>query len=92
MIQRPSSRKEMTQIETLIANLGRSVELLTSDIEVEENRVGVYDVSVPLYPTLARHLHYRRAKLNETIAALRSRWQNLRAELQLVDSVELQDF
>ena len=93
MIQRPSSRREMLQIETLVASLNRSMELLTSDIESEEDRVRVHDVSHPAYPCLARHLQSRRAKLNETIAALRSRWQKLRNEAQNpVDSVELQDF
>ena len=80
------------QIETLIASLNRSMELLSSDIEIEENRVRVHDVSDPAYPSLARHLRSRRAKLSETIAALRSRLQNSRAELKnLVDSTELQD-
>jgi len=47
MTQRPNSRKEMMQIETLIASLNRSMELLSSDIEIEENRVRVHDVSDP---------------------------------------------
>ena len=87
-----NSPREMAQIETLIASLSRSVELLCSDIEAEEKRVRVHDVSDPAYPSLARHLRSRRAKLNETVAALRSRLQNSRNELEnLVDSAELQD-
>jgi len=92
MIQRPSSPQESAQIETLIASLNRSMELLSSDIEVEEKRARVHDVSDPAYPSLARQLRSRRAKLRETIAALRSRLENARNELQnLVDSAELQD-
>jgi len=83
----------MLQIETLVASLSRSVELLTCDIKIEEDRVRVHDVSHPAYPCLARHLQSRRAKLNETIAALRSRWQKLRTDAQTpADSMQLQDF
>jgi len=67
------SPKEMAKIETYIANLERSVELLTSDIEAEERRVRVFETSDPAYPCLARHLRSRRAKIRETIAVLRSR-------------------
>ena len=44
------------QIATLIENLLRSVELLTVDIEHEETRAGVRDLSDPTYPVLARSL------------------------------------
>jgi hypothetical protein len=68
------------------------VELLTSDIEVEENRLRVYDVSDPAYPSLARHLRSRRAKLNETIAALRDRFESARDELEDVAGAQFSDF
>jgi hypothetical protein len=58
------------QIATLIGNLSRSVELLTVDIEHEEARAGVRDLSDPTYPVLARSLRTRRDNLWATIAAL----------------------
>jgi hypothetical protein len=57
-------------IATLIANLSRSVEILTADIEHEEIRAGVRDVLDPTYPVLARSLRTRRGNLVETIASL----------------------
>ena len=75
----PSSLRDMTQIETLIASLTRSVELLSSDIDSEETRVRIRDVSDPAYPILARHLRTRRANLSMTIAALQARLQAERA-------------
>jgi hypothetical protein len=63
------------QIATLIGDLSRSVELLTADIEHEEARAGVRDVSAPTYPVLARSLRKRRANIGATIAIL----ENLRA-------------
>jgi hypothetical protein len=63
------------QIATLIGNLSRSVELLTVDIEHEEARAGVSDLSDPAYPVLARSLRVRRDNIGATIALL----ENLRA-------------
>jgi hypothetical protein len=63
------------QIATLIGSLSRSVELLTVDIENEETRVGVRDVTDPAYPVLARSLRVRRDNIGATIALL----ENLRA-------------
>jgi hypothetical protein len=58
------------QIATLIGSLSRSVELLTVDIEHEETRVGVRDLSDPTYPVLARSLRARRDNIRATIASL----------------------
>jgi hypothetical protein len=58
------------QIATLIEGLSRSVELLTVDIEHEEVRAGVRDVSDPTYPVLAQSLRSRRENIEATIAAL----------------------
>ena len=63
------------QIATLIGSLSRSVALLTVDIEHEETRVGVRDLSDPTYPVLARSLRVRRDNIGATIAML----ENLRA-------------
>ena len=58
------------QIATLIESLLRSVELLTVDIEHEEVRAGVRDLSDPTYPVLARSLRARRDNIRATIASL----------------------
>jgi hypothetical protein len=58
------------QIAALISNLSRTMDLLTADIEREEARVGVHDVSDPTYPVLARSLWERRENIRVTIASL----------------------
>jgi len=58
------------QIATLIESLLRSVELLTVDIEHEETRASVRDLSDPTYPVLARSLRSRRDNIRATLASL----------------------
>ena len=58
------------QIATLIESLLRSVELLIVDIEHEEVRAGVRDLSAPTYPVLARSLTARTDNIRATIASL----------------------
>jgi hypothetical protein len=58
------------QIATLIGSLSRSVTLLTVDIEHEETRVGVRNVSDPAYPVLARSLRVRRDNIVATMTSL----------------------
>jgi hypothetical protein len=58
------------QIATLVGSLSRSVALLTADIEHEEARAGVRDLSDPAYPVLARSLRVRRENIRTTIASL----------------------
>jgi hypothetical protein len=58
------------QIATLIGSLSRSVELLTVDIDHEEARTGIRDMSDPAYPALAWSLRVRRENIITTIASL----------------------
>jgi hypothetical protein len=58
------------QIATLIERLLRSVELLTVDIEHEEVRAGVRELSDPTYPVLARSLRARKDNIRATMASL----------------------
>ena len=67
--------QEMSRIETLVASLNRSVEILNADIETEEERARVTDVSDPIYPIVARQLRARRDNLQVTIAALQGYFQ-----------------
>jgi len=58
------------QIATLIGDLSRKADILTADIEHEEARAGVRDLSHPAYPVLARSLRTRRENIRTTIASL----------------------
>ena len=58
------------RIATLISDLSRTVNLLTGDIEREEERAGVRDVSDPTYPVSARNLRERRDNIRVTIGSL----------------------
>ena len=60
------------QIATLIGSLSRTLELLTVDIEHEEELAGVHDVTDPAYPVLGRTLRTRRENIGATIALLES--------------------
>jgi hypothetical protein len=58
------------QIATLIGDLSRKADILTADIEHEETRSGVSDLSSPAYSVLARSLRERRDNIGVTIASL----------------------
>ena len=58
------------RIATLIGDLSRTEHILTVDIEHEEARAGVRDLSDPAYPVLARSLRVRRENIRVTIASL----------------------
>jgi hypothetical protein len=61
------------QIAILISDLRRSMNILTADIEHEEERAGVRDLQDPAYPVLARTLMARRDNIEATICALQMR-------------------
>jgi hypothetical protein len=65
--------REALQTRTLIADIGRVVHILNSDIAAEEEQAGVFDRFLVEYPMIARTLAARRDNLNETIAALERR-------------------
>jgi hypothetical protein len=80
MNQLETSLREVAQIRTLIVTLSRSVDLLNWDIDAEEERTRLHDLSDPAYPILARTLRTRRDNLSATIAALRERVQEAQFE------------
>ncbi|ANV98952.1 hypothetical protein [Bradyrhizobium icense] len=67
---RGTATSSRPQIATLIESLSRSVELLTLEIDHEEARAGVRDLSDPTYPLLARSLRVRKDNIRITIASL----------------------
>ena len=67
---RETAAMNRLRIATLIADLSRSVALLNVDIDYEETRAGIRDLSDPAYPTLARNLRRRRDNISATVASL----------------------
>lgn len=63
--------RERRQVQTLIADLQRIVDILDADIGFEEQQVGVTDLASPEYP-MARALRARRDNLSATICDLLS--------------------
>jgi hypothetical protein len=67
---RGTAAANRSQVARLIESLARSVELLSIEIEHEEARAGVYDLSAVTYPVLARSLRARKDNIQITIASL----------------------
>ena len=72
----PTSRLEIPRtaikLHALISDLRWRVQLLDSDIQDEEKRTGISNVSNTAYPILARKLRTRRDNLLATITTLES--------------------
>jgi hypothetical protein len=69
--------RELIQTRSLIADIGRIVQILDTDIAAEEEQARVFDPSQAEYPMLARTMAARRDNLRETIAALERRLSEL---------------
>ena len=73
----PTSRLEIPRtaikLHALISDLRWRVQLLEADIQDEEKRTGISNVSNAAYPILARNLRTRRGNLSATITMLESR-------------------
>jgi septation ring formation regulator EzrA len=65
--------REALQTRILIADIGRVVQIIESDIAAEEQQTGVFDRCQVEYPILARNLAARRDNLKGTIAELEKR-------------------
>ena len=72
----PTSRLEIPRtaikLHALISDLRWRVQLLDADIQDEEKRTGISNVSNTAYPILARNLRTRRGNLLATITMLES--------------------
>jgi hypothetical protein len=64
---------ETDRIRAMIADLGRTVRILDSEVAIEEERCGISDRSDAQYPMLARTAAARSENLRATIAALEMR-------------------
>jgi hypothetical protein len=69
----PNHPRTDMKLQALIGDLRWRVQLLDADIQDEEKRTGIFDISNNAYPILARNLRTRRDNLLATIAMLESR-------------------
>jgi hypothetical protein len=72
-----NTRREVVQIRTMIVDLDRVVQILSSDIATEEKCSRVPDPSDRAYSILARTLTARRDNLKITIATLEQRLEKI---------------
>jgi hypothetical protein len=77
-----TSQRQSAVIATLVNDLTRTVQLLSCDIAIEEERTFIRDAADPQYSTLARALGKRRQNLNVTLASLRLRLAALQDQRQ----------
>ena len=68
----------LAKLDRLITDLRRSLQLLETDLQIEEKNARIRDVSDPTYPTTARALRLRRDNLAGTINTLEARWSGLK--------------
>ena len=66
----PQSRRAVTQVATMIAEMKRVVALLDEDITATEVRTGILDKADIAYPPLAKSQWERQNNLKRTIAEL----------------------
>jgi len=66
--------RTVMKLQALISDLRERVQLLDSDIQDEEKRTGISNVSNTAYPIIARNLRNRRGNLLTTITMLEASW------------------
>jgi hypothetical protein len=79
-----AAQREAIQIQKMIADLDRIVELLDYGITTEEERVRISDRSDAACPILARMMAARRDNLRKTITALKQRLSNVPGTVETV--------
>ncbi len=79
-------RRQVTQIETMIADFERMADELNRQIAEEEKRVGVTDIAHFAYPTFAKAAMQRRDNLKGSADGLRD--QLASAQNQLAEAFE----
>jgi flagellar FliJ protein len=75
------NRWRVNQIETMITEFNRICIDLGHQIEAEETRVRIYDTWHFAYPTYAKAVRERRAKLQRSADALKIELDRLRSEV-----------
>lgn len=76
-------RRQVTQIEMMIADFNRMVSDLDDQIVSEQNRVGIHDITHFAYPTFAKAAIQRRDNLKVSIHDLEVKLAAARDELSM---------
>ncbi|MXN65444.1 flagellar export protein FliJ [Stappia sp. GBMRC 2046] len=79
-------RRQVTQIESMIAEFMRMAEELDEQIKAEQKRVGISDVTHFAYPTFAKAAAQRRDNLVNSADELKEQLE--RAQDELAEAVE----
>ncbi|NBN65209.1 flagellar export protein FliJ [Microvirga tunisiensis] len=74
-------RRQVTQIESMIADFHRMADELDDQIRTEQERVGITDVSHFAYPTFAKAAATRRDNLRNSALELNDQLEKARDEL-----------
>lgn len=84
--QADEKRRQVTQIETMIAEFERMARDLDDQITAEQERTGIKDISHFAYPTFAKAAMQRRDNLHVSANELREKLSG--AQEQLAEAVE----
>jgi flagellar FliJ protein len=79
-------RRQVSQIEMMIAEFTRMIGDLDEQIVSEQNRVGIHDITHFAYPTFARAAIQRRDNLRASVHELEEKLD--RAQAELAEAVE----
>ncbi|KPL54402.1 MULTISPECIES: flagellar FliJ family protein [Hyphomicrobiales] len=74
-------RRQAAQVEMMIAEFMRMIGDLDDQIVIEQNRVGIHDVTHFAYPTFARAAMQRRDNLKVSVRDLEEKLADAQAEL-----------
>ena len=96
--QTDEKRRQVTQLEMMIAEFMRMISDLNDQITAEQNRVGVHDVAHYAYPTFARAALQRRDNLKVSVRELEEKLEVARdglaeavEDLKKVELIEERD-
>ncbi len=74
-------RRQVTQLESMIAEFERMANELDTQVTVEQNRSGIHDVNHFAYPTFAKAAMTRRDNLRNSAVGLKGQLDDARAAL-----------
>ena len=76
-------RRQVTQLEMMIADFQRMISDLDDQIVGEQNRVGIHDITHFAYPTFAKAAISRRENLRVSVKDLEDKMEAARDELSI---------